>query len=321
MSGNKKNLISIVVPCYNEEEAIPFFYKEMDRVSAAMSEVDIEIIFVNDGSEDKTLKKLRDLSSEDKRIRYISFSRNFGKEAAMYAGLEHSNGDYVAIMDADLQDPPSLLPEMYKTLKEEGYDSVATKRSTRKGEPPIRTFFAKLFYKLINKISRIDMVPGARDYRLMSRRMVNSVLSLTEYNRFSKGIFAWVGYKTKWISYENIERVAGRTKWSFWKLFKYSLECIVAFSTAPLAISSLFGFIFCLLAVIGIIIVIVRQLIWGGSASGWPSMVCIILFVGGVQLFTIGILGQYLSKTYLETKKRPVYLVSETEQDNKNREK
>jgi glycosyltransferase involved in cell wall biosynthesis len=238
----------------------------------------------------------------------------------MYAGLQNAVGDYVAILDADLQDPPALLPEMYRVLKEEEYDSVATRRSTRKGEPPVRTFFAKLFYRIINKISKVEMVPGARDFRLMKRKMVDAVLSLSEYNRFTKGIFQWVGFRTKWLSYENIERIAGKTKWSFWKLFKYSLECIVAFSTMPLAISSLFGFIFCLLAVIGVIVVIVRQLAGAASAYGWASEVCIILFVGGVQLFSIGILGQYLSKTYLETKKRPIYLVAETEKDRINKE-
>lgn len=318
-TNNKKDLISIVVPCYNEEEAIPFFYREIDRVSAGLS-ADIEILFVDDGSSDGTLPTLRALAEKDKRVRYISFSRNFGKEAAMYAGLQNAAGDYVAIMDADLQDPPALLPEMYRVLKEEDYDSIGTRRSTRKGEPPVRTFFAKLFYRIINKISKVQMVPGARDFRLMKRRMVDAVLSLSEYNRFTKGIFQWVGFKTKWLSYENIERVAGKTKWSFWKLFKYSLECIVAFSTVPLAISSLFGFIFCLLAVIGIIVVIVRQVAGVASAYGWASEVCIILFVGGVQLFSIGILGQYLSKTYLETKKRPIYLVAETEKDRINKE-
>ncbi|HAN21741.1 MAG: bactoprenol glucosyl transferase [Clostridiales bacterium GWF2_36_10] len=315
MESKKNDLISIVVPCYNEQEVIPYFYKEMVKVASEMQNVDFEILFVDDGSKDGTLEAMRGLSLTDKRVRYISFSRNFGKEAAMYAGLQNATGDYIAIMDADLQDPPSLLPVMYKTVKEEGYDSVATRRSTRKGEPPIRTFFAKVFYKIINKISKVELVPGARDYRLMNRRMVDSVLSLAEYNRFSKGIFEWVGYKTKWLAYENIERVAGTTKWSFWKLFKYSLECIIAFSTAPLALSSLFGFLFCILAIVGIVFVIIRQAVWGGSAYGWASTICIILFVGGVQLFTIGILGQYLSKTYLETKKRPIYLVAETEKD------
>ncbi len=315
MESAKRDFISVVVPCFNEQESIPLFYEEMVRVAANMKGVDFEFVFVDDGSKDETLNILRALSREDTRVRYVSFSRNFGKEAAMYAGLEASKGDFVAIMDADLQDPPSLLPEMYEAILTEDIDSVATRRTTRKGEPPVRTFFAKLFYRLVNKISKVELVPGARDYRLMSRRMVDSVLSLAEYNRFSKGIFSWVGYKTKWISYENIERVAGTTKWSFWKLFVYSLECIVAFSTAPLALSSLFGFVFCLLSIIGIIIVIVRELIWGGAAYGWASLVCIVLFVGGIQLFTIGILGQYLSKTYLETKRRPIYISAETEQD------
>lgn len=317
MESKKNDLISVVVPCYNEQEAIPFFYKEMTRVASGMKNVDIEILFVDDGSKDGTLEAVRTLASQDDRVRYICFSRNFGKEAAMYAGLENAKGDYIAIMDADLQDPPALLPEMFRAIKEEGYESVATRRSTRKGEPPIRTFFAKVFYRIINKISKVELVPGARDYRLMSRRMVDSVLQLSEYNRFTKGIFQWVGYKTKWLSYENIERVAGTTKWSFWKLFKYALESIIAFSTAPLAISSFFGFLFCLLSIIGVIVVIVRQMVWGSAVSGWASTVCIILFVGGVQLFCVGILGQYLSKTYLETKKRPIYLVAETEKDKK----
>lgn len=315
MEDKKRDLISIVVPCYNEQEALPHFYREADDVSKKMQETDFEFLFVDDGSNDGTLSVLRELAGRDSRVRYVSFSRNFGKESAMYAGLSHAAGDYVAILDADLQDPPSLLPEMYSYIKNDGYDSVATRRSTRKGEPPIRSFFARLFYKIMNRISKTELVEGARDFRLMTRRMVDSVLSVCEYNRFTKGIFSWVGFKTKWVEYENIDRVAGSTKWSFWKLFKYSLECIMAFSTFPLALSSLFGIIFALLAVIGIIVVIVRQAIWGGSAYGWPSTVCIILFVSGVQLFCIGILGQYLAKTYLETKKRPIFIVAETEKD------
>ena len=231
----------------------------------------------------------------------------------MYAGLENARGDLVAILDADLQDPPSLLPEMYASIKNDGYDSVATRRSTRKGEPKLRSFFARVFYKLMNRISKTELVEGARDFRLMTRQMVDSVLSVCEYNRFTKGIFTWVGYKTRWIEFENVERIAGETKWSFWKLFKYSLECIMAFSTVPLALSSFFGILFSLIAVIGIVFVIVRQAVWGGSAYGWASTVCIILFVAGIQLFCIGILGQYLAKTYLETKKRPIYIAKETE--------
>lgn len=313
--GETKKLITAIVPCYNEEEAIPFFYAEITRVADIMSDVDFEFLFINDGSSDGTLRLLRELALKDGRVRYVSFSRNFGKESAMFAGFEHAKGDYIAVMDADLQDPPSLLPEMLSYIENDGYDSVATKRSTRKGEPALRSFFARCFYKIINKISKTQMVSGARDFVLMKRRVMESILALPEYNRFTKGIYNWVGYNTKWISYENIQRVAGKTKWSFWKLFKYSLECIVAFSTAPLSIASFFGFLFCLLSVIGIIVVIVRDFAGVASAAGWPSMICIILFVGGIQLFCIGILGMYLSKTYLETKKRPLYFASETEAD------
>ena len=314
MAERKRELISIIVPCYNEQAAIPFFYKEIDRISQVMKEeTDFELLFVDDGSKDGTMAVLRELAANDKRVWYVSFSRNFGKEAAMYAGLENARGDLVAILDADLQDPPSLLPEMYASIKNDGYDSVATRRSTRKGEPKLRSFFARVFYKLMNRISKTELVEGARDFRLMTRQMVDSVLSVCEYNRFTKGIFTWVGYKTRWIEYENVERIAGETKWSFWKLFKYSLECIMAFSTVPLALSSFFGILFSLIAVIGIVFVIVRQAVWGGSAYGWASTVCIILFVAGIQLFCIGILGQYLAKTYLETKKRPIYIAKETE--------
>ena len=311
----EKKLISIVVPCYNEAQALPHFYKEVTRVAALMVENDFEFLFINDGSKDDTLALLRSFAKDDNRCRYISFSRNFGKEAAMYAGLQNTKGDFVAIMDADLQDPPALLPEMYRLINEEGYDCVATRRSTRKGEPPIRSFCARMFYKLMDKISKTEMVEGARDFRLMTRKVTDAVLSLGEYNRFTKGIYCWVGYKTKWLEYENIERVAGKTKFNFWKLFIYSLECVMAFSTVPLSLASFLGFFFTAGAGIGIIAIIIRELIWHGSASGWPSLVCIILFVSGIQLFCIGILGQYLSKTYLETKQRPIYLVSETEAD------
>jgi glycosyltransferase involved in cell wall biosynthesis len=309
--------ISVIVPCYNEEESMPLFYEEICKVADSFKHVGFEFIFVNDGSRDRTLSIARELSSKDKRVRYISFSRNFGKEAAILAGLEYSVGDYVAIMDADLQDPPSLLHEMYDGIKNEGYDCVATRRVSRKGEPPIRSFFAKCYYKLINKISKTEIVDGARDYRLMSRQMVNSILELKEYNRFSKGIFSWVGYNTKWLEYKNVERVAGTTKWSFWKLFLYSLESIVAFSTVPLAIASVMGLLFFLVSVIMIIFIIVKTLTIGDPVAGWPSLVCIIFFVSGVQLFSIGVIGQYLSKLYLEVKQRPVYIVKETEKDNK----
>lgn len=315
-------LVTIIVPCYNEEESLPLFYEEITKVAKEIKQVKFELLFINDGSKDKTLSILRKISESDNRVRYVSFSRNFGKEAAMYAGFEEANGDYVAVMDADLQDPPSLLPQMYQIIKDEEYDCVATRRITRAGEPPIRSFFARIFYKLINKISKTDIVDGARDYRLMTRQMVDSILSMKEYNRFSKGIFGWIGFNTKWLAYENIERIAGETKWSFWKLFLYSLEGIVAFSTLPLTIASIFGILFCFIAFIMIIVIIIRTLAFGDSTSGWPSLVCIIFLVSGIQLFCIGIIGQYLSKTYLETKKRPIYIVKETEkQKSKNNKK
>lgn len=294
--------ISVIVPCYNEQEALPHFYQEISSISKQMLEYDFEIIFVNDGSEDQTFEMITDLSVQDERVKYISFSRNFGKEAAIYAGLFYSSGDYVVIMDADLQDPPALLPEMMRAIQEEGYDSVATRRVLRKGEPLIRSFFARCFYKLMHNISRTEIADGARDYRLMTRKFVDSLLKLSEYNRFSKGLYGWIGYKTKWLEFENVERVAGETKWSFWGLFLYSIEGIVAFSTAPLAISAFTGMFFCLLAFIFIIIIIARTLMFGDPVAGWPSMVCIILFVSGIQLFCMGILGEYLAKTYLETK-------------------
>ena len=307
-----KELMSIVVPCYNEEEVIEKYYEATTPIVQEMN-IDYEIVFVDDGSKDKTAQLMKMLAEKDKHIKYIILSRNFGKEGAMYAGLCHAKGDYVAIMDVDLQDPPALLPEMLDTLRNEEYECVGTRRVTRKGEPKIRSFFARSFYRLINKMTKTEIVDGARDFRLMKRNMVDSILELQEYNRFSKGIFSWVGYRTKWLEYENIERAAGETKWSFWKLFKYSIEGIVAFTTAPLAIASFFGFIFCFLAFAGILFIVIRALVEPGSAiDGWPSMMCLILFVGGIQLLTIGILGQYLSKTYLETKKRPIYLTSET---------
>lgn len=310
-----KKKLTIVVPAYNEEEALPIFYAEASRVEKELPGVEIEYLFIDDGSSDGTLEVLRDLHKKDARVRYVSFSRNFGKEAAIYAGLQNARGDYVAILDADLQDPPALLPEMLRVIEEEGYDCVGSRRVTRKGEPPIRSFFARMFYRIMNKISSADIVDGARDFQLMNRKVVNAILSMGEYNRFSKGIFGWVGFRKKWLEYENVERSAGETKWSFWKLFIYALDGIVAFSTAPLVIASVMGMVFCLVAFIAIIFIIVRTMIFGDPTSGWPSMVCIIIFIAGIQLLCMGILGQYMAKTYLETKKRPLYLVEETEED------
>ena len=309
--------ITVIVPCYNEEEALHYYYQEMSRVMSLMNTYDFELLFVNDGSRDQTLDIMKELANNDKRIKYISFSRNFGKEAAMYAGFENSTGDYVCLMDADLQDPPKLLPEMVKAIEEEGYDSAATRRVTRKGEPPIRSFFARMFYKIMNKISDTELMDGARDYRLMTRQFVNSLLDMKEYNRFSKGLFGWVGYKTKWIEFENVERVAGETKWSFWKLLVYAVDGAVAFSTAPLAIASVLGMLMLLVSLVFIIFIIIRTLIFGDPVSGWPSLVCIITLIGGIQIFCVGILGEYLSKVYLETKRRPIYIVKDTNIDNK----
>jgi glycosyltransferase involved in cell wall biosynthesis len=308
--------ISVIVSCYNEEKALPIFYKEMERVvreDFANVDVNFEYIFVNDGSKDNTLTIMKQLHYRDSKVRYISFSRNFGKEAAMLAGLEAAEGDYITLMDADLQDPPRLLRKMYDVIKNEGYDSVATRRVTRKGEPKVRSFFARMFYKLINKMVDFEMVDGARDYRLVTRQVKDAIISMKEYNRFSKGLFSFVGFDTKWSEYENVERAAGETKWSFWKLFKYALEGITAFSTVPLAIASIFGFLFCLIAGILILIIIIKTLAFGDPTSGWPSMVCITVFMGGVQLLSLGVIGQYLSKTYLEVKNRPIYFIKETE--------
>lgn len=312
-----KRKLSIVIPCYNEEDTIPLFYKEVKKISKKMNFLDFEFIFVNDGSRDNSLEVIRNLRKSDKRVMFIDFSRNFGKEAAMYAGLTASRGDFVTLMDADLQDPPGLLVEMYRLVVEEGYDCVGTRRVTRKGEPPIRSFFAKAFYKLVNKISKVEMVDGARDYRLMTRQMVDSIISISEYNRFSKGIFSFVGYKTKWLEYENIKRVAGETKWSFWKLFIYAIDGVCSFSTAPLVVSAIVGIIFCIISFIMILFIIIKTLIYGDPVSGWPSLVCIIFMVSGIQLFCMGIMGEYLAKTYLETKKRPIYIVREYSNDNK----
>ena len=304
--------VSIIVPCYNEEEAAPIFYREFFRRTAEM-DCRWELWFVDDGSTDGTLSVLKALRAQDPRVHYIGFSRNFGKESAMYAGLEAATGDYAAIMDADLQDPPELLPGMLTSIQEEGYDCVATRRVTRKGEPPIRSFFARQFYRLINRISKTEIVDGARDFRLMTRQMVDSILSLKEVSRFSKGIFSWVGYRTKWLEYENVERVAGETKWNFWKLFLYSIDGITAFSTAPLAIASITGVVFCGVSILLMLYFFIKTLIWGDPVAGFPAMICIILFLGGIQLFCVGILGQYLSKTYLETKRRPIYIAREKE--------
>ena len=309
-----KELVSVVVSCYNEEEVLPIFYKEINKISKEMDYVNFEFLFVDDGSKDNTLKIVKDLASDDSRVKYISFSRNFGKEAAMNAGLSYSKGDYVVVMDADLQDPPKYLKEMYNYMKD-GYDVAATRRITRKGEPVVRSFFSKLWYKLIDKMSDTEMVDGARDFRMMKRKVVDAILSLSEYNRYSKGIFSFVGFKTKWISYENVKRAAGKTKWSFWKLFLYSLDGITAFSTKPLIMSALVGMFFCILAFLMIVLIIVRTCIYGDPVSGWPSMVCIVLFVSGVQLFCLGIMGQYMSKEYMEIKNRPIYIVKETEKD------
>ena len=305
--------ISVIVPCYNEEESLPLFYNEMSRVAKEdfKKEVEFEYIFVNDGSKDKTLEVLKELAKKDEKVKYLSFSRNFGKEAAILAGLQASTGDLVTLMDADLQDPPSMLRQMYDEIKNNNYDSVGTRRVTRKGEPPIRSFFARMFYRIINKMSKIEMVDGARDYRLMTRQVVDAILSLGEYNRYSKGLFSFVGFDTKWLEYENVERVVGETKWSFWKLFVYALEGIVAFSTTPLAISSFIGILFCVFSFIFMVIILIKTLIAGNPTSGWPSLVCIITFVSGIQLLIMGIIGQYLAKTYLEVKKRPIYIIKE----------
>lgn len=309
-----KPMLSIVVPCYNEQETVALFVREIDARAEELSRagVEIELLFVNDGSKDATLATVQGLAAADPRIRYLSFSRNFGKEAAMYAGLANCRGDFVALMDADLQDPPALLPEMLAAVQSGEYDCVATRRSTRKGEPAVRSFFSRMFYRVINRISSIDIVDGARDFRLMNRRMVDALLSMKEYNRFSKGLFSWVGYRVKWLSYENIERVAGTTKWSFWKLFKYSIDGILEFSVMPLAISSFLGVFISLLAFAGIIFIVVRTLAYGDPVSGWPSLVSIVAFIGGLQLLCLGVIGQYLAKTYLETKRRPKFLVRET---------
>ncbi len=305
-------MISIVVPVFNEQAALPYFFKELLSVTDSMAEQEFEFLFVNDGSADRSLEIIKTLAEKDKRVKYVSFSRNFGKEAAIYAGLKYSKGDFVAIMDADLQDPPSLLPEMLKEAVDGKYDSVATRRVNRKGEPPIRSFFARRFYKLMNKISDTELVDGARDYRFMNRKFVDAILSMGEYNRFSKGLFGWVGFKTKWLEFENRERIAGESRWSFGKLLLYATDGIAAFSTTPLVISAVTGVILSLLAFIALIFIITRRLIFGDAVQGWASMICVMLLLGGIQLLFMGVLGHYMAKTYLETKKRPIFIPDET---------
>ena len=307
-----KGKVSIVVPMYNEQESLEILYQELNRVTDTIKNYEFEYLFVNDGSKDNTLQEIQRLATADDRVRYVSFSRNFGKEAALYAGLSNADGDYIATMDADLQDPPSLLPQMLAMIESQDCDNVATRRVNRKGEPPIRSFFARCFYKLMRRLSNIDIADGARDYRLMSRAMVDSILSVSEYNRFSKGIFAWVGYETRWLEFENVERSAGETKWSFWKLVRYSIDGIINFSNTPLQISSYLGMILTIVSFIAIIIEVIRALVFGDPVAGWPSLVCIITFIGGIELFCMGIMGQYIAKTYMEVKHRPHYIVKES---------
>ena len=307
-----KQSISIIVPCFNESEASPIFMQEMEKIMDQMRGQDFKLLFVDDGSSDDTLQVIKKLSEQDGRVGYISFSRNFGKEAAIYAGLQYADGDLVAVMDADLQDPPSLLPMMYQAVEEEGYDSAIARRVSRQGEPPVRSFFARMFYKVINRMSDVEIAEGARDFRLMNRKFVDALLRLRECNRFSKGLFGWVGFKNKWIEYENVERAAGGTSWSFRSLFKYSIEGLAAFTTAPLVFSSVMGIVLCIIALLVIAVIIIRKLLFGDPVNGWASMVCIMVFLGGIQLFCIGILGIYFSKMYLEIKGRPVYLIDES---------
>ena len=307
-----KGKVSIVVPMYNEQESLGILYQELNRVTDMIKDYEFEYLFVNDGSKDNTLQEIQKLAATDERVHYVSFSRNFGKEAALYAGLSNADGDYIVTMDADLQDPPSLLPQMLAMIESQDCDNVATRRVNRKGEPPIRSFFARCFYKLMRRLSNIDIADGARDYRLMSRAMVDSILSVSEYNRFSKGIFAWVGYETKWLEFENVERSAGETKWSFWKLVRYSIDGIINFSNTPLQISSYLGMILTIVSFIAIIVEVIRALVFGDPVAGWPSLVCIITFIGGIELFCMGIMGQYIAKTYMEVKRRPHYIIKES---------
>ena len=307
-----KKSVTLIVPCYNEQDSLPIFYDAVCEVAKSIEHYDVTMLLINDGSKDQTLSIMRDLAKKDSRVRYLSFSRNFGKEAAMYAGFCNAKGDYVAVMDADMQDPPSLLPQMLEILETGEYDSVATRRVSRDGEPPIRSFFARMFYRIINRISDADIVDGARDFRLMKHEMVDAIVAMCEYNRFSKGIFGWIGFKTKWLPYKNVERVAGETKWSFWSLFKYSIDGIVNFSQAPLSIASLMGLILTLASFCAIVFIVVRRLLFGDPVAGWASTACIILFMGGLQLLCMGIMGQYMAKTYLEVKRRPHYIIAET---------
>lgn len=312
--------ISLIIPCYNEEDTLPLFYQEVTNVFAQM-DYDYELIFVNDGSKDNTLACIRELADKNPHIIYLSFSRNFGKEAAMYAGFCHATGDYTAVIDADLQDPPSLLPQMIEILETGDYDSVATRRVSRDGEPPIRSWFARRFYKIINKISDADIVDGARDFRLMKREMVESIVAMDEYNRFSKGIFGWIGFRTCWLPYKNVERVAGETKWSTWKLLRYAVDGIINFSQAPLSIASWFGMLMTVCSFLLLIFIVVRRLIFGDPVAGWASTICIIVFIGGLQMFCLGIMGQYIAKTYMETKHRPHYIIAETNREDAARVK
>ena len=313
------SLLSIIVPCFNEQEAIPLFYEAAKKVTEEMTkewkDLTFEYLFIDDGSTDDTLKVVEELRESDSRVRFVSFSRNFGKEAALYAGLSNARGDYAVTMDADMQDPPALLPDMYRAVAEEGYDSAATRRVTRKGEPPLRSFFARSFYRIINRLSSADIVDGARDYRIMTRCMVDAIVSMKEYNRFTKGIYGWIGFKTKWMEYENVERVAGESKWSFWKLFKYAVEGIIGFSTIPLSMATWFGILMAVISFAGIVFIIIKKLMYGDPTSGWPSLVCIILMVAGIQLFCMGVIGQYLAKAYLESKHRPIYIARKTSED------
>ena len=310
-----KKSMTLIVPCYNEEASLPIFYEAVCDVARTLERCDVTLLLINDGSKDRTLSIMRELAEKDSRVRYISFSRNFGKEAAMYAGFCNAKGDYVAVMDADMQDPPSLLPQMLEILETQEYDSVATRRVTREGEPPIRSFFARMFYRIINRISDADIVDGARDFRLMKREMVDAIVAMCEYNRFSKGIFGWIGFRTKWLPYKNVERVAGETKWNFWGLFKYSIDGIVNFSQAPLSIASLMGLLLTIASFCAIVFIVVRRLVFGDPVAGWASTACIILFMGGLQLLCMGIMGQYLAKTYLEVKHRPHYIIAETNEE------
>ncbi|MCI9005510.1 MAG: glycosyltransferase family 2 protein [Lachnospiraceae bacterium] len=304
-------MISLIIPCYNEQESLPIFYREVTSVARRM-ESEYELLFVDDGSKDRTLPILKELAAQDEHVTYFSFSRNFGKEAAMYAGFCNAKGDYVAVMDADMQDPPSLLPQMTAILESGEYDSVATRRTSRTGEPPIRSWFAKRFYRLVNRISDADIVDGARDFRLMRREMAEAIVSMGEYNRFSKGIFGWIGFRTYWMPYDNIERAAGETKWNFWKLFKYAIDGIISFSQAPLSIASWFGMVMTLLSFLFLFLIVIRKAVFGDPVAGWASTICVIVFIGGIQLFCLGIMGQYIAKAYLETKKRPHFIISET---------